>query len=68
MPADYWDKYPDRIEAVTAADVQRVAQKYWAADRLQVVAVGDATKIEPALKKLGDVQVFDAEGKPIRSS
>jgi zinc protease len=66
LPADYWDKYPDRIQAVTTADVQRVAKKYWAADRLQVVAVGDAEKIEPALKKLGTVQAFDAEGKPIK--
>lgn len=66
LPADYWDTYPDRIEAITAADVQRVAQKYWAADRLQIVAVGDASKIEPALKKLGTVQTFDAEGKPMK--
>ena len=66
LPADYWDTYPDRIDAITAADVQRVAQKYWAADRLQVVAVGDAGKIEPALKKLGTVQTFDAEGKAIK--
>ena len=66
LPADYWDRYPDRIDAITAADVQRVAQKYWAADRLQVVAVGDAGKIEPALKKLGAVQSFDAEGKPVK--
>jgi zinc protease len=66
LPPDYWDKYPDRIEAITAADVQRVAQKYWGADRLQIVAVGDASKIEPALEKLGRVQTFDAEGKPIR--
>ena len=36
------------------------------ADRLQVVAVGDAGKIEPALKKLGTVQTFDAEGKAIK--
>ena len=55
-----------RIQAVTAADVQRVAQKYWAADRLQIVAVGDAAKVEPTLKKLGAVQEFDAEGKPIK--
>jgi hypothetical protein len=42
-----------------------VAQKYWAPDKLQIVAVGDASKIEPALKKLGSVQAYDAEGKPI---
>jgi zinc protease len=66
LPADYWDKYPDRIDAITAADVQRVAQKYWGADRLQIVAVGDAAKVEPALKKLGAVQTFDADGKPVK--
>jgi hypothetical protein len=33
---------------------------------LQIVAVGDAAKVEPILKKLGTVQVFDAEGKPIK--
>jgi zinc protease len=65
LPKDYWDTYASRIEAVTAADIQRVAQKYWAADKLQIVAVGDQSKIEPALKKLGEYQAFDAEGKPI---
>jgi zinc protease len=66
LPADYWDTYPSRIEAITAADIQRVAKKYWAPERLQIVAVGDQAKVEPALKKLGTVQVFDAEGKPIK--
>lgn len=66
LPADYWDTYPSRIEAIAAADVQRVAKKYWALERLQIVAVGDQSKVEPALKKLGTVQVFDAEGKPIK--
>jgi len=66
LPADYWDKYPDRIAAVTAADVQRVAKKYWGADRLQIVAVGDASKIAPALSKLGTVQTFDTDGKPMK--
>lgn len=65
LPADYWDTYPSRIEAITAADVQRMAKKYWSPDRLQIVAVGDASKVEPALKKLGTVQTFDADGKPI---
>jgi zinc protease len=66
LPADYWDTYPSRIEAVTAADIQRVAQKYWSPDRLQIVAVGELAKVEPALKKLGAVQTFDADGKPIK--
>ena len=66
LPADYWDTYATRIEAVTPADIQRVAQKYWAPDRLQIVAVGDVGKVEPALKKLGTVQMFDADGKPIK--
>ena len=66
LPADYWDTYPSRIDAITAADVQRVAKKYWAPDRLQIVAVGDAAKVEPALKKLGPVQAYDADGKPVK--
>jgi predicted Zn-dependent peptidase len=43
-----------------------VAQKYWAADRLQIVAVGDASKVEPTLAKLGAVKKFDTEGKEIK--
>src|SRR6185312_7287507 len=28
LPVDYWDTYPQKIQAVSAADVQRVAKKY----------------------------------------
>jgi predicted Zn-dependent peptidase len=68
LPADYWDTYAANIEAVAAADIQRVAQKYWSPERLQIVAVGDVAKVEPVLKKLGTVQVFDADGKPVKGS
>lgn len=66
LPSDYWDTYAARIEAVTPADIQRVAKKYWSSDKLQIVAVGDQAKVEPALKKLGEVQIFDADGKAIK--
>ena len=65
MPADYWDVYPQKVTAITAEDVQRVAQKYIDMGHLQIVAVGDATKTRGVLAKYGTVQEFDAEGKPV---
>src|SRR6185503_17527747 len=44
LPADYWDTYPQKVSALTADDVQRVAKQYIDLGHLQVVAVGDAAK------------------------
>ena len=44
----------------------RGAKKYWEPDRLQIVAVGDATKITELLRKKGELEVYDAEGKEDR--
>jgi zinc protease len=68
FPADYWDTYPQKIEAVTAEDVQRVARKYIDLDHLQIVAVGDAAKAKEALAKFGTVEEYDGEGKPMHSA
>lgn len=65
FPEDYWDTYPAKVSAITAADVQRVARLYLNPDTMQVVAVGDATKIKPLLEKFGPIEVFDSEGKPM---
>ena len=66
LPADYWDTYPARITAVSAAQAQAAAQKYWAPSRLQIVAVGDATKVTDILRKKGTLEVFDADGNPMK--
>jgi predicted Zn-dependent peptidase len=68
LPADYWDTYPQKVTAITPADVQRVAQKYIDLGHLQVVAVGDASKAREVLTKYGKVEVFDAEGKPVNAN
>jgi predicted Zn-dependent peptidase len=65
LPADYWDTYPARIMAVTAGQAQAAAKKYWDPAHLQIVAVGDATKIKEILAKKGTLEVYDAEGKKI---
>ncbi len=67
LPGDYWDTYTQKVAAITADDVQRVAKKYLDLGRLQIVAVGDATRIADVLKQYGTVEIYDTEGKPVRS-
>jgi len=67
MPADYWDTYPQKVMAITAEDVQRIAQKYIDIGHLQIVAVGDASKTRSVLAKYGTVQEYDADGKPVEA-
>jgi zinc protease len=52
LPEDYFSRYVQNIEAVTAADVQRVARKYIQPDRVAVVVVGDRATIEPGIRRL----------------
>ena len=60
LPDDYFAKYVQNIQAVTGADVQRVAQKYIKPDHLAVVVVGDLKVIEPGVRalNLGPIKVM----------
>lgn len=62
LPADYWDTYPNKIMAVTAADVQRVAKSYVPLDNLQLIVVGDASKIRDVVSKFGPTEEYTTEG------
>jgi predicted Zn-dependent peptidase len=60
LPDDYFSQYVQRIEAVTAADVQRVARQYLQPERMAVVLVGDRKVIEPGIRalNLGPIQIL----------
>jgi len=60
LPDDYFARYIQNIQGVTAADVQRVAQKYIKPDHLAVVVVGDLKTIEPGVRalNLGPIKVM----------
>jgi predicted Zn-dependent peptidase len=60
LPDDYFSRYVQNIETVTAVDVQRVAQKYLQPGRLAVVVVGDRKAIEPGVRalNLGPINVM----------
>ena len=68
LPLDYYNTYAQRIDAVTQADVQRVAEKYLDPAKLTVVVVGDRKSVEPAVRALGlgPVSIRDMTGKPVK--
>jgi zinc protease len=42
LPLDYWERFPAAVEAVTAEDVQRMAERYFHPELLTQVVVGPA--------------------------
>lgn len=65
LPADFWETYPAKLQAVTAADVQRVCRKYLGEGRIQIIAVGEAAAIVPALSKYGPVLYYNDDIEPV---
>ncbi len=69
LPADYLQTYRDKVNAVTLDDVERVAKKYIAPDKIAIVIVGDADEIIKQSKQYATkIEVFDAEGKALDAS
>jgi zinc protease len=70
LPDDYFANYQAKIEAVTKADIDRVAKKYINPDKVTILIVGDGAKVEPALKALPfvtkPIQRLTADGKPAK--
>ncbi|MDQ3950163.1 MAG: insulinase family protein, partial [Gemmatimonadota bacterium] len=66
LPDDYFDRYRERVRAVTAAGVLAAARAHLHPDRMQIVAVGDPDAVRAPLEALGlgPVTVYDADGKP----
>ena len=62
LPADYFTTYGDRIRAITAAEVKRVADKYIQPDKFAVVIIGDRKVIEAGVKglNLGPITVVES--------
>ena len=64
LPNDYLQHYRDRVQAVTVADIQRVATKYVKPDEAAVVIVGDGAKVLDQIKPYaGDVEIYSTTGK-----
>jgi predicted Zn-dependent peptidase len=66
LPLDTYDSFIAKLNAVTAADVQRAARRHIRPDEFAVVVVGDRAKIEAPIQALkeGPTAARDLWGRP----
>jgi len=63
----YWNDFVSEVTALTPADVNKSAGRLIFPEALTWVVVGDLSKVEAKVRALefGDVQVIDADGRPV---
>jgi len=54
LPADYYETYMERLEAITVDDIQAMAAKYLKPDNAVYLAVGDVSVTKPLMVKLAN--------------
>ena len=66
LPHDYFDRYREKINAVTKEDVERVARTYIDPDRVLIVIVGSVSQIREPLGTLGlPIHDIDVDGNAL---
>jgi predicted Zn-dependent peptidase len=66
LPADFYSTYLEKINAVTTADVQRVANKYFNGSNARFIVVGKGSDVIGNLEKTGiPIKYFDREANPV---
>ena len=67
LPLDYYNNYVQNVEAITQAEIQRVANQYINPSSLAIVIVGDRKSIEAGLKAVnaGPIVLRDFFGQPV---
>ncbi len=69
LPEDYYRTLPDKYEALTANQVEQVAEQDVHPDNVILVTVGDRAKIQPGLEKLnlGPIEIRDSNGDLVKA-
>ena len=61
MPTDLLDTYRSRVDEVTVANTDQVAQALLHPDRAAIVLLGPAETLKPQFESLGTVEVVDPD-------
>ncbi|MEO6328007.1 MAG: pitrilysin family protein, partial [Ginsengibacter sp.] len=69
LPKNFYKTYLQKVNAVTAEDIQRVTQKYFNYNNTRIIVVGKAATVKPGLSKLGyDLNMYDKFAKPVKET
>ncbi|MFN0037597.1 MAG: insulinase family protein [Saprospiraceae bacterium] len=71
LPADYYEKYLEVLQNVTAEEVQAMAKKYIRPDRAHIVVVGNKDDVAERVKQFsadGKINFYDAFGNPVKTN
>ncbi len=69
LPAEYYATYLERLNAVTADDIQAMAQKYITPENAHILVVGNKGEVAESLAQFaadGKVNYYDAYGTPLK--
>jgi predicted Zn-dependent peptidase len=62
LDKSFINDFRPKIEALTTADIQRAAAKYFDTYRAAIVIVGDWDKVKDQVTPFGEVTIYDSEG------
>ncbi len=62
LPDDYWSTYLERISSTTSEAVVAAAKQLLDPDRLLIVVVGDAQRIQEELEEIAEVELIKSGG------
>ncbi|MCY7327906.1 MAG: hypothetical protein LH618_05110, partial [Saprospiraceae bacterium] len=69
LPADYYEKYLEVLQGVTAEEVQAMAQKYIHPEKAHILVVGNQEDVAERLKQFSPdttVNHYDVYGNPLK--
>jgi zinc protease len=65
LDKSFINDFRPKVEALTTADIQKAAAKYFDTYRAAIVIVGDWEKVKDQVTPFGEVTIYDAEGNVI---
>ncbi|HEU4509328.1 MAG TPA: pitrilysin family protein [Pyrinomonadaceae bacterium] len=66
LDKNFINDFRPKIEALTPADIQRAAARYFDTYRAAIVIVGDWEKVKDQVTPFADVTMYDAEGNRVQ--